>query len=175
MTITRVTVHTGRKGRFEVETASGGKGSAAARRGITTAEARLAQFVVGLQAICTQALASTAFGRIYGQGAMEVPVAQQISLIALAALNSFKVNFPDQVLVADEGVTGNCGRILGTKIRINGVVASVLVVVNASEGGLGPNEDVEGNVNLGPKRLSWTSSGSLPCPRFSSKARFAPI
>ena len=42
LTITRVTVHTGRKGRFEVETASGGKGSAAARRGITTAEARLA-------------------------------------------------------------------------------------------------------------------------------------
>lgn len=77
LTITRVTVHTGRKGRFEVETASGGKGSAAARRGITTAEARLAQFVVGRQAICTQALASTAFGRIYGQGAMEVPVALQ--------------------------------------------------------------------------------------------------
>ena len=151
LTITRVTVHTGRKGRFEVETASGGKGSAAARRGITTAEARLAQFVVGRQAICTQALASTAFGRIYGQGAMEVPVALQTA-IALAALNSFKVNFPDQVLVADEGVTGNCGRILGTKIRINGVVASVLAVVNASEGGLGPNEDVEGNVHLGPKK-----------------------
>ena len=163
LTITRVTVQTGRKGRFEVETASGGKGSAAARRGITAAEARLAQFVVGRQAICTQALASTAFGRIYGQGAMEVPVALRTA-IALAALNSFEINFPDQVLTADEGVTGNCGRILGTKICINGVVASVLAVVNASEGGLGPNEDVEGNVNLGPKKALMDKLGLATMP-----------
>lgn len=163
LTITRVTVQTGRKGRFEVETASGGKGSAAARRGITAAEARLAQFVVGRQAICTQALASTAFGRIYGQGAMEVPVALQTA-IALAALNSFEINFPDQVLTADEGVTGNCGRILGTKICINGVVASVLAVVNASEGGLGPNEDVEGNVNLGHKKALMDKLGLATMP-----------
>lgn len=163
LTITRVNVQTGRKGFFEVETAAGGKGSAFARRGITSAEARLAQAVVGRQAVCTQALASTAFGRIYGQGAMEVPVALQAA-IALAALDSFEVAFPESVLASDEGVTGNCGRILGTKIRINGVVASVLAVVNATEGGLGPNEDVEGNVNLGPKRAVMEKLGLHALP-----------
>ena len=116
LTITRVNVQIGRKGFFEVETAAGGKGFASARRGITSAEARLAQAVVGRQAVCTQALASTAFGRIYGQGAMEVPVALQTA-IALAALDSFEVAFPESVLASDEGVTGNCGRILGTKLR----------------------------------------------------------
>ena len=106
---------------------------------------------------------------------MEVPVALQTA-IALPRSTVSKSTSPDQVLVADEGVTGNCGRILGTKIRINGVVAS-------SSGGrqrrvkedLDLNEDVEGNVNLGPKKALMDKLGLLPCPRFSSKARFAPI
>ena len=43
-------------------------------------------------------------------------------------------------------------------------MASVLVVVNASEGGLGPNEDVEGNVNLGPKKALMDKLGLATMP-----------
>mgnify|MGYP001043851624 CR=1 FL=1 len=150
LTITQVKTQTGVDGWFEVSTASGGCGRAYARRGITLAEKRLAEFVVGRQAICTQALASTAFGRIYGQGAMEVAVALQTA-IANAALDSFVKAYPEQFLSSTEGVSGNVGRVIGTKLDIDGQIVSLLAVVNATDGGLGPNEDVEGNVDLGVK------------------------
>ena len=51
--IAECNVHTGLEDAyFQVKTVSGGEGRATARRGITTAEARLASHCVGKQAVC---------------------------------------------------------------------------------------------------------------------------
>lgn len=165
LTIVQVETQTGINGSFTVKTASGGIGKATARRGITKPEARLAQYVVGRQAVCTQALAFSAFGRIAGQGAMEVPVALQTA-IANAAVNSFGAAMPEKVLIADEEIPGNCGRILGTKLMIDGIPVALMAVTNATEGGIGPNEDIEGNVNLAGKKALMASLGLDSLPTF---------
>ena len=138
---------TGMQGYFEVKTKAGGIGRARARRGITAAEARLAQWAVGQDATCSQTVAMNTFGRILGQGAMEVPVAFQTA-VANAALDSFARHFPNQFILADENIPGNVGKILGTVIDIDGVPVSIMGLSNATDGGLGPNEDIEGNVCL---------------------------
>lgn len=146
LTIESVRTKIGREGAyFEVRTAEGGVGRAFARRGITIFEDRLAQYCVGRRALCSQALAVECFGRILGQGAMEVPVALQTA-IANAALESFKKCSPMFFDLAEEGVEGNCGLILGGTIAINGLPVSVMALSNATAGGIGPNEDIEGNV-----------------------------
>lgn len=156
LTITEVDVKLGKHGSFTVKTASGGVATSAPRRGITAFEAELAQRVVGEQAVCSQALAMKAFGRILGQGAMELPVALQSS-IANAAIDSFIKNYPDRFIAGDEGIDGNEGRFLVTVIDVDGVPVSIMGLLNATSGGLGPNEDVEGNVNLAGKAQAMES------------------
>lgn len=158
LTITKVEAKYGRNGGFAVETAAGGRAFAPARRGVTPFEAQLAQRVAGLSAVTTQADAMRAFGRILGQGAMEAPVALQTA-IANAAIDSFARNFPGQFVEGEEGVPGNIGRQLATVIDVGGIDVSLMAVVNATEGGLGPNEDVEGNVNLGGKARMMAELG----------------
>lgn len=150
LTIAAVDVDPGQQGSFTVRTASGGQASSRPRRGITPFEAELAQRIVGQPAVCTQALAMQAFGRILGQGAMEAPVALQTA-IANAAIDSFVKNHPDRFLAGSEEVAGNEGRFLATVLDIDGVPVSVMGLLNATSGGLGPNEDIEGNVNLAGK------------------------
>jgi hypothetical protein len=154
LTIIRVDVETGRHGAaITVTTAANGRGRCTARRGISHQEAALAQAVLGQEAVRTQALAIQAFGRVYGQGAQEVAVALQTA-IANAALDSFARNFPDHFHYGDEGLEGNCGKVLGTVLNIEGCPVSVMGVVNATEGGIGPVEDLEGNVfALGKKAV----------------------
>ena len=148
LVIDEIIVKTGRVGAyFEVKTKSGGIGKAYARRGITRFEERLASFALGKQAINSQAIACETFGRILGQGAMEVPVAFQTA-IANASIDSFAKQFPDYFLTAEEEVEGNCGKVIGARLDINGIKVSVMGLSNATTGGLGPNEDIEGNVNL---------------------------
>lgn len=153
--IAECNVHTGLEDAyFQVKTVSDGEGIGTARRGITASEARLASHCVGKQAVCSQAIAVDCFGRILGQGAMEVPVALQTA-IANAALDSFVKAFSDQFIIKEEDLEGNCGKILGTVLDIHGVPVSVMALSNATVGGIGPNEDIEGNVNLyGKKDLS---------------------
>lgn len=137
LTIASVRAETGVRGGFVVETVSGGRGEARARRGVTPYEARLAQMIVGEQAVCTQALAVRSFGRILGQGAMEVPVALQTA-VANAAVSSLARANPDLVEYFGEGIEGNVG--------------------------LGPNEDVEGNVDLAGKRAVMERFGLRRAP-----------
>lgn len=151
LTIAAVRATTGLEGRIEVETRSGGVGSCTVRRGLTLQEARLAQHVVGQNAVRTQALALDAFGRIYGQGALEAPVALQTA-IANAALDSFARRLPQQFVFGWEDLPGNCGRLAGTMLDIDGVPVATLGVVNATEGGLGPVEELEGNAWLYGKK-----------------------
>jgi len=134
----------GRDGYFEVETESGGKGKAYARRGITLQEANLAKTLIGGEAIRTQTLVLEAYGRIYGQGIHEAPVALQTA-IANAALDSFVKNYPEKFHWAYEDLAGNCGLIAGAVLDFDDIPVAVLGTVNASLGGVGPNEDLEGN------------------------------
>lgn len=150
LTIQKVEVTTGLHGQFKVLTASGGIGTASPRRGITPFEAELAQRCVGEQAVCTQTLSMKCFGRTLGQGAMEVPVSLQAA-IANAALNSFAKSLPEFFMIGNESLADNFGRLLGCVLNIDGITVSLMALSNATEGGIGPNEDIEGNVNLAGK------------------------
>lgn len=123
---------------------NGGEGYGVARRGISKQEKTLINRMIGLEAINTQAMVLEQFGRIYGQGILETPVAVQTAL-ANAALNSFEVNFPQQFKGVVETIPGNHGKIVGSVLNIDGIDVSVLGTANATLGGLGPNEDLEGN------------------------------
>lgn len=104
--IDSVNARTGLNGAyFEVTTKSGGLGKAFARRGITLDEARLAKQIIGAEAVNSQTLVVSCFGRILGQGAMEVPVALQTA-IANASMDSFAKSFPSQFLYSEE-IEGN--------------------------------------------------------------------
>ena len=146
---------TGMDGSFEVKTKAGGVGRAHPRRGITA----------GQDATCSQTVAMNTFGRILGQGAMEVPVAFQTA-VANAALDSFARNFPGQFLLSDEKVPGNIGKILGTVIEVDGVPVSIMGLSNATDGGIGPNEDIEGNVCLFGKEVVMKPLGLDHLPTF---------
>ncbi len=152
LSISEVVPTVGQTGGFEVKLASGGIAYAAARRGVTPFEAELSQKAVGLSAVTTQADAMKVFGRVLGQGAMEVPVALQTA-IANAAVDSFIRNYPENFTVGSEDVPGNVGSWISTVINVDdGIDVSVMALINATEGGLGPNEDIEGNVNLAGKK-----------------------
>ncbi len=152
LTITEVQVAAGKNGFFRVRTAAGGEGFASPRRGITPFEAELAQRVVGQPAVCSQALSMMAFGRTLGQGAMEVPVSLQTA-IANASLTSFAQNFPGKFITGSENLQGNIGLILGCVIDVDGIPVSLMGLANATCGGIGPNEDIEGNINLAGKEI----------------------
>lgn len=177
LTISRVDVKTGKEGGFTVHTAAGGSAFAAARRGVTSFEAELAQRAVGLSAITTQATVMKVFGRILGQGAMEVPVAFQTA-VANAAVASFeKLPEAGQFLFGTEEVPGNIGRLLGTVINVDGMDVSLMAVVNAAAGGLGPNEDIEGNVNLAGKNAMMARLGldAMPTILVEGKVCAGPV
>ncbi len=130
----------------EVRTGGGGTGRATARRGFTPYEAELVTRAVGLDGIFSQAAAFRSLGRIYGQGVMEAPVALQTA-ICLAVIDTFSRHYPNIVITSGEGVKGNVGACMGAVLDVEGVCVAVMAVLNATEGGLGPVEDLEGNVS----------------------------
>ncbi len=123
---------------------NGGEGYGSVKRKFTLQEKKIIKGIVGKKAVNTHTLVLDAFGRVYGQGVMETPVAVQAA-IANAALNSFTLNYPEKFISTVEDVEGNFGSIVGTILDINGIPTSVLGTVNCTEGGIGPNEDLEGN------------------------------
>lgn len=133
-----------------VETYGGGIGKAFSRRGITPFEAEIISCTAGEDGIYTQAAAVKAFGRMYGQGAMETPVALQ-GAIALAILDSFRKKAPDKVYATTEKYRGRIDKMAATVINMDGIPVSLLLNINGSEGGIGPDEDNEGNTAIGEK------------------------
>ena len=124
---------------------NGGIGKGYARRPVTPQEKRMIRdYLIGKEIINTHTLVLETFGRFYGQGVTETPVATQCA-IANAAVNGFVVNYPDRFVHCVETVGKNMGNIAGTVITIDGVETSILATVNASKGGIGPLEDMEGN------------------------------
>jgi len=154
-----------------VKTQDGGTGIATARRGITPYEATLARLTIGLDAVYSQRAAFTAFGRIYGQGCLELPVALQTAT-CLAVMDTFKKRHPGLLLHCAEAMGNQVGRCIGAVIEIDSVPVSVMGILNATEGGVGPAEDLEGNVMLGEKGKVMKTLGldRLPTIILESKA-----
>ncbi|MCP3892792.1 MAG: hypothetical protein GY702_28540 [Desulfobulbaceae bacterium] len=158
-------------GTVTVKTQDGGTGTARARRGITPYEATLARLVIGLDAVYSQSAAFAAFGRIYGQGCLELPVALQTAT-CLAVIDTFEKRYRDSVHICSENMDGKVGKCIGAVIEIDGVPVSAMAILNANEGGLGPDEDLEGNIMLGDKGELMKKIGldRLPTIILESKA-----
>ncbi|MCI5851991.1 MAG: hypothetical protein MR009_10640 [Sutterellaceae bacterium] len=158
-------------GLFTVFTEGGGRGTVHARRGITPAELRLAEAAVGRDALFSQVAATETFGRIAGQGSMEAPAAFQ-GACALAALDTFVKASGGRLRTAEGEIPGNYDRYAGTVLDIDGIPCSVLLVVNGTDGGLGPDEDCEGNTNPGAKGRLMADLGlnKIPTAVLESKA-----
>ncbi|KJS21866.1 MAG: hypothetical protein VR72_08350 [Clostridiaceae bacterium BRH_c20a] len=135
---------------ISIETEDGGVGQAWVRRGITPFEVDIMKNIIGKDAVFSQGIVLSCFGRIYGQGSMEVPVSLQTAVV-LSLIDTFKKKWPNHVIVVDENIPINIGKILGAVIDIDKVPISLMLTVNASRGGIGPVEDLEGNVMLGNK------------------------
>ena len=134
----------------EVETVDGGIGRATARRGFTKYEEELLQRSLGFDGLYSQSVAYRCFGRIYGQGVMEAPVAFQTA-ICRAVIDTFYRKYPEEILISEEGLESNVGMCMGAFIDVNGTCVAVMAVLNATKGGIGPVEDLEGNICLAAK------------------------
>ena len=163
----------------EVETVDGGIGTAIARRGFTRYEEELLQRSLGRNALYSQSIAYRCFGRVYGQGVMEAPVAFQTALCR-AVIDTFHRKYPEEILVSDEGLEGNVGMCMAALIEVHGTCVAVMAVMHETDGGIGPVEDLEGNICLAAKgslmkRLGLTEiptiiiEGKAYIPTFSSK------
>lgn len=168
LTITNVEVQ---GNTFSVTLAGGGVGTASARCGISSAEARLARAIVGQNALYCQALAVDTFGRMYGQGAMEVPVALEGAL-ALSVVHTLSMTEPRLHCIVshhEEQLNAFIGGVLDTGTTS----VSVLAVVNLTDGGIGPDEDQEGNAGPGVKAqlLEVLGLDHIPTIVVESKSR----
>jgi hypothetical protein len=158
-------------GTVTVKTQDGGTGIAWARRGITPYEATLSRLTIGLDAVYSQNAAFAAFGRIYGQGCLELPVALQTAT-CLAVINTFEKRHPGLLHFGPEDMDGKVGRYIGAVVEIDSVPVSIMGILNANEGGVGPDEDLEGNIMLGTKGKMMKDLGldTVPTIILESKA-----
>jgi len=150
-------------GIIRISTSDGGSATAAPRRGITPAEAKLMHNAIGHDALLCQTVAIECLGRMYGQGVLETPTCLAAAL-ANAAVDTFRSKAPERFFCATESIGSNHGLIGGMRAELSATATAVLATVNASTGGLGPNEDLEGNVALGSKRVLMETLGMLRCP-----------
>ncbi len=159
------------QGRISVTLEGGGSGTAVARCGITPAEVALMQAALGENGLSPQTLATTIFGRVHGQGVLEIP-ATFITALARAVVATFLTNYPERFHFFEEDTPQSCGCFLGTVLQIDGIPVSAMLTVNAGLGGLGPNEDTEGNVPIGNKGRLMRILGldALPTIIVESKA-----
>lgn len=136
-----------------VITKAGGKATLSPRRGITPREAEIITSAKGLDASYSQNCAIDVFGRIYGQGAAELQVCFQ-GVCALAVLESFKKTAGEKLSYTTEKFENKYDVSAATVLDIDGIPVSLMLVINGTNGGIGPDEDYEGNAN-------WTEKGEL--------------
>lgn len=149
--------------RIQVTTMDGGTSFSSPRRGITPGEAELIKGIIGEEALFCQELTIRTFGRIYGQGVLETPVALE-AVLANAVVDTFHKKAPDRFRITTENLGNNCGYIGGISTKIKDFDTSLLVSVNHTKGGLGPAEDLEGNIALGSKAEIMKKLDMLRCP-----------
>ncbi|MFX1283374.1 MAG: hypothetical protein ACFFB5_06955 [Promethearchaeota archaeon] len=152
-----------RSNTIKITTLDGGSSTSIPRRGITPGEATLMRNLVGQDALFCQSLTLNTLGRMYGQGVLETPVCLQGAL-ANSVVSTFKKKGQNNFKTTVENVDANCGLIGGMRANINGVDTSLLVTVNQTINGLGPVEDLEGNIALGSKYELMKELDMLRCP-----------
>lgn len=159
------------QGRITITLGGGGSGTAVARCGITSAEVALIQSAQGKDGFCPQTLATMIFGRVHGQGVLEIP-ATFITALARAVVATFLARYPEKFHFFEEDTPQSCGCYLGTILEVNGVPVSAMLTVNAGLGGIGPNEDTEGNIPIGNKGrlMDILGMNELPTIIVESKA-----
>jgi hypothetical protein len=140
-------------GEITVITHAGGTGTARPRRGITPQEGELIKRGIGYDASFCQSIACHALGRIYGQGVAESAVCFEAAA-AFAVVDSFRRSFPDAVCVVEAPHDENRDVVLCGLLELMGEPVRVVAVVNFTEGGLGPNENAEGNTLLAREEVS---------------------
>jgi hypothetical protein len=162
---------TSENGLVKITLNGGGVGTAYARDGITPSEIALMQNAIGKDAFCPQTLATEIFGRVNGQGVLEVPSAF-ITAAATAVVQTFLQNYPKNFSCVPEDTPMSAGCTLGTVLKIDQLPVSTMLTINAGEGGIGPNEDTEGNVPIGNKGQLMRKLGldSLPTIIVEAKA-----
>lgn len=150
-------------GIISVETYGGGVGRAWARRGITPMEAELMKAASGEDGIYTQRIALKVFGRMYGQGVHETAVAFQ-GAAALAVMDTFLRKEQACFHATCQDFPGKLDKVAGIVIDVNGIPVSVMMTVNCTEGGIGPDEDFEGNVAAWDKKRIMEEIGLTTAP-----------
>jgi len=147
-------------GTVAVKTRDGGVGVGRPRRGVTPFEAKLLESLRGEDGLLPHYLVLKAFGRVYGNGVTETPVAAEYA-IASAVMDTFRRRVPGfRLAVRDDDVASD---IVGA-VRVEEVSAVLMLSVNGSRIGVGPVEDLEGNVALPPKRGLMEELGVLRSP-----------
>lgn len=143
-----------------VETGDGGSGCATPRRGLTVFEAEMLKRLEGADAALPHLETLRVFGRVYGNGCLEVPVAVEYAL-SEAVLDTLARRIRGFVL----GREGGAGDVVGgARVDLEGGALAVVVSVNGSGYGVGPNENLEGNVPLGTKGEVMGKLGALAAP-----------
>lgn len=155
---------------MELTLCGGGKGSAFARRGITNYEKEILKQAVGKSSFSPHDLSARLFGRVYGQGVSETAVALNLAY-SRAVLQTLKKAFPDSLHAADN-TPSSAGEFLAGKISAEGIPTAFMLTVNATDGGLSPNEDSEGNIPIGNKGILMKKLGMdcIPTIILESKA-----
>jgi len=133
---------------FCIETADGGVGCATPRGGFNVFEAELLKNLEGSDSSLPHLAVLKVFGRMRGGGCAEVPTAAEYAL-SVAALDTVARKVPGFTLCRS-GTEGDV--VGGVNTDLPHGVLSVVLTVNGSGSGIGPIEDLEGNIPLGPKR-----------------------
>jgi hypothetical protein len=168
------------EGRITVRTRGGGEAFASPRRGIAPYEKELLETRgIGLDAAFSQNAAVHVFGRMYGQGVSETAACFQ-GACALAVLDTFVKAAPGHFHVsAPSTKPGYLDKAITTVLDVDGVPMALMLLVNFTEGGIGPAEDYEGNVPWDFKEPVMKAVGldAVPTILIESKAyipAFAP-
>ncbi len=138
------------EGSLFIFTASGGCGKARPRRGFTPFEKEMLSGLKGMEATLPQVAVLKIFGRFYGHGVTEVPASVEFAL-AEAAIDSFARNIEGFVIARRDSVWFS-DIIGGIKVDPEGSPLVIMLSINGSRRGIGPNEDLEGNIPLSIKK-----------------------
>lgn len=150
-------------GSITVETWGGGLGKSYANRGLTPMEVALLARAENEDGIFTQKLALQVFGRMYGQGVTETPVALQ-GAVALAVMDTLIRQAPDRFQVTTGKLPGRIDQMADIVVNFRGIPLSLLLTINGSDGGIGPDEDYEGNTAWGEKGAVMEKVGMTRIP-----------
>ncbi len=161
---------------IRVTTMDGGTFTTYPRRGITPSEADLVARARMQDALYCQSVAVNCFGRMYGQGALETPVALAAAA-ANAAVHTLHKRASKSFVMMEESLPLNTGMIGGIAKEFADKTVCLLTSVNYTSGGIGPVEDLEGNIPLGSKRHLMERLNMLRCPTIvvEGKAYLPPI